>query len=126
MKTEEQVTTIIMVENLIGEVERYRTGGYRLVQVSCSKIGEQFEIYFSFGKDYRLEHLMIVIEPETIVPSISGMYGGAFVYENEMHDLFGVQVKGMNIDYHGTFIRTSVQNPFRYPEFKGEGPCQKR
>jgi ech hydrogenase subunit D len=105
-------------------VEKFRTGDYRLVQMSCTKIGEQFEIYYSFEKDYHLESLMMVIEPETMVPSVTGMYGGAFVYENEMHDLFGVQVKGMNVDYHGAFIRTSVPCPFRYPVFRGEGPCQ--
>ena len=30
------------------------------------------------------------------------MYWNAFIYENEMHDLFGIQVRGMNIDFKGT------------------------
>lgn len=126
MKIEEQTTIVIGVEHLIGRVEQFRKGGYRLVQLNCSKIGEQFEINYCFEREYRFENIRIVIDFETEVPSISGMYWGAFVYENEMHDLYGVAVKGMNIDFQGNFIRTSVQYPFRNPSFQGEGPCQEK
>ncbi|NYT16384.1 MAG: NADH-quinone oxidoreductase subunit C [Methanomicrobiales archaeon] len=126
MKIEEQTTTEIEVANLIGKVQAYRSGGYRLVQVTCSKVGDLFEINYSFEKDLRFENVRIIIDPDTEVPSISGMYWGAFVYENEMHDLFGVQVKGMNVDFHGNFIRTAVPYPFRTQVFKGEGPCHDR
>ena len=52
------------------------------------------------------------------------MYWGAFIYENEMHDLFGIPVRGMNIDYKGTLIRTAVRYPFGMPAAgtKGEKP----
>lgn len=126
MKIEEQTTTETGVANLIGKVQTYRTGGYRLVLVTCTTDGDQFEINYSFEKDLRFENIRITITPDTEVPSITGMYWGAFVYENEMHDLFGVQVKGMNVDFHGNFIRTAVPYPFRTPVFKGEGPCQDR
>ena len=36
----------------------------------------------------------------------------ALLYENEMHDLFGINVKNMAIDYKGTFYRTAVKTPF--------------
>jgi ech hydrogenase subunit D len=29
-----------------------------------------------------------------------------------MHDLFGVEIKNIAIDYSGTFYRTSVKTPF--------------
>jgi len=124
MKIEQQTTVVIGIEHLIGRVEQFRKGGYRLVQVNCTKIGEEFEINYSFEKDYRFENIRIIISPDSEVPSISGMYWGAFVYENEMHDLFGVAVKGMNFDFNGNFIKTSIPYPFRNPQFQGEGPCQ--
>ncbi len=131
MNIEEQPITVVPVTNLIGKVETYRAGGYRLVQVTCTRIsdpeaGDRFEITYSFEKDLRFESVRITIDPDTEVPSISGMYWGAFVYENEMHDLFGVQVKGMNVDFHGNFIRTAVPYPFRTEVFKGDGPCHDR
>lgn len=126
MRIEEQPLTIVQVGNLIGMVERFRKEGYRLAQMNCTKVGEALEITYSFDREYRFENLRIVIGPDTEVPSITGMYWGAFVYENEMHDLYGVAVKGMNIDFQGNFIRTSVRFPFRDPPFQGEGPCQER
>ena len=74
-----------------------------------------FEINYSFDKDYHFENIRITIPGNTEVPSISGMYWNSFVYENEMHDLFGIQVRGMNIDFKGTFIRTAVKYPFGQP-----------
>lgn len=125
MTLENQTITNIDVAKLIGSVERFRNEGYRLVQIGCTKVGEQYEINYSFDKDYRFENVRITITADTEVPSISGMYWNSFVYENEMHDLFGIQVRGMNIDFKGTFIRTAVKFPFSTPPVtivKGDKP----
>jgi ech hydrogenase subunit D len=112
MTTEKQTTTNIDVGKLIGSVERFRNEGYRLVQVGCTKVGELYEINYSFDKDYHFENIRITVTGDTEIPSISGMYWNSFIYENEMHDLFGIQVRGMNIDFKGTLIRTAVKFPF--------------
>lgn len=120
-----QVTTAIEVGKLIGSVERFRNEGYRLVQISCTKVGDLYEINYSFDKDYRFENLRITVQQDTEIPSISGMYWNAFIYENEMHDLFGIPVRGMNIDFKGTLFRTAVKHPFSIPPVtvkKGEKP----
>jgi ech hydrogenase subunit D len=115
MTPDKQTITTIEVGKLIGSVERYRNEGYRLVQIGCTKIGDLYEINYCFDKDYHLEVVRIAIPADTEVPSISGMYWNAFIYENEMHDLFGIQVRGMNIDFKGTLIRTAVKFPFSQP-----------
>ena len=125
MTMEPQVITSIDVGNLIGSVERFRNDGYRLVQIGCTKVNDLYEINYCFDKDYRLEVVRITIPGETEVPSISGMYWNSFIYENEMHDLFGIKVRGMNIDFKGTLIRTAVKYPFSQPPVtitKGEKP----
>jgi ech hydrogenase subunit D len=122
MTTEEQLTIPVEVGQLIGRVEQYKQEGYRLVQIGCTKIGEVYEINYSFDKDFVFRNLRITVTGDTEVPSISGMYWGAFVYENEMHDLFGIQVRGMNIDFKGNFIRTSIKYPFGAAIPKGEQP----
>ena len=126
MTIEEQPLKIIGVDALLGEVQDMLAGGYRLVAISCTKAEEQFEISYSFGLDLLFTTLRIVVSGEEEVPSISSMFWGAFIYENEMHDLFGIPVKGMNIDFKGTLIRTAKQYPFRVTTFRGEGPCQNR
>nr|ARX76859.1 NADH:ubiquinone oxidoreductase 27 kD subunit [uncultured archaeon] len=123
MKIEEQTTTPIDVGKLIGRVEQFRSGGYRLVQINATKVGDLYEINYSFDKEYKFENIRITIPIEMEVPSISGMYWGAFVYENEMHDLFGIQVKGINIDYKGNLIKTTIRYPFGAGAvIKGEKP----
>jgi ech hydrogenase subunit D len=120
---QEQTIIPIDVGNLIGNVEQCRDEGYRLAQIGCTKVGDNaFEINYSFDKDFVLKNLRITVTAETEVPSITGMYWGAFAYENEMHDLFGIQVKGINIDFKGTFIRTAIKHPFGVSVSKGEKP----
>ena len=122
MTTEEQSTMPVEVGKLIGRVEQFKKEGYRLVQIGCTKIGDLYEINYSFDKDFNFQNLRITVTEDSEVPSISGMYWGAFVYGNEMHDLFGIQVKGMNIDFKGNFIRTSIKYPFGAAIPKGEKP----
>ncbi|MCQ8894742.1 MAG: NADH-quinone oxidoreductase subunit C [Methanolinea sp.] len=120
---EEQVTTIVDPLHLLGKVEEFKRSGYRLVQVHCTKVGDTFEINYSFDLNYQFRNLRIVTDGTTEIPSISGIYWGAFIYENEMHDLFGIRVAGMNIDFGGNLIQTAKKNPFANPSFRGEGPC---
>ncbi|MDD4566700.1 Respiratory-chain NADH dehydrogenase, 30 Kd subunit [Methanoculleus chikugoensis] len=109
---EEQTTIGVALEDLMREVEGLQTGGYRLVQIGCTDIGGAYEVNYSFDKGYQFRNLRLTVGPETEVPSISGIYWGAFVYENEMHDLFGIPVAGINIDFKGTFIKTAEKYPF--------------
>jgi ech hydrogenase subunit D len=126
MTLEIQETVPVEVGNLIGKVEEFRDGGYRLVQINCSKVGDVYEINYSFDKDYVFKNLRITVIADTEIPSISGMYWGAFIYENEMHDLFGIRVKGMNIDFKGHLFTTAVKFPFSIAPpstpVKGEKP----
>ena len=46
------------------------------------------------------------------MPSIGLIYGNAFLYENEIHDLFGIKIEHMVIDYHGTLYQTRIPAPF--------------
>jgi hypothetical protein len=46
------------------------------------------------------------------LPSVSSFFWSAFLYENEMHDLFGVNVKGMALDFHGKLYTTAVPAPY--------------
>jgi ech hydrogenase subunit D len=126
MIIEAQPTESIELGRLIGRVEQFRQEGYRLVQVNCTKIDSLFEINYSFDSNYQFRNIRITITPDTEVPSISGIFWGAFVYENEMHDLYGIVVRGMNIDYKGNLIRTTVKYPFSTVTPAGEDPCQNK
>ena len=111
---------------LVGIVVQLCAEGYRLVQVGCSTLEAAYELNYSFDKDNRFKNLRVTVVPDEEVPSISMIYQNAFLYENEIHDLFGVVITNISIDYHGTLYRTSIKAPFSVDNVKlPEPPKQK-
>ena len=112
--------------DLVGIVAQLFAEGYRLVQIGCTTLPSTYELNYSFDKDYRFKNLRITVIPDEEVPSITAIYPNAFLYENEIHDLFGVTVKNIAIDYHGTLYRTAIKTPFSIENVKvSEPPKQK-
>jgi ech hydrogenase subunit D len=50
---------------------------------------------------------------DLVLPSISGVYFSAFLYENEIHDLFGISITDIALDYKGKFYQTAGKFPFK-------------
>jgi ech hydrogenase subunit D len=90
--------------------------GRRLVVITCTATTEKYEITYSFDKDDDLVHYRLTVPEGEVIPSIGASYSGAFVYENEIHDLYGFSFSGMTLDFGGTFIRTSIPYPFKKRE----------
>jgi ech hydrogenase subunit D len=110
---EEQNLITINTNELVSQVEKMKNSGNRLVQICCARTGETIEVNYSFDNNYSFTNLRIILPLSDLkINSVSGIYLQALLYENEMHDLFGVEVSNMAIDYKGTFYRTSVKTPF--------------
>lgn len=90
--------------------------GRRLVVITCTAAAEEYDLTYSFARENDLRHYRMTVPEGTVIPSIGASYGGAFVYENEIHDLYGFTFTDMTIDFGGTFIRTSVPYPFKKKE----------
>lgn len=112
MKELKQNLSSIDKKDLIEKVKAIQLDGNRLVQIGCTTTPQGTEINYSFDKDYSFTNLRIVVQTSEEVPSISGIYWNAFIYENEIHDLFGIQIKGINVDYQGNFYKLAVSTPF--------------
>ncbi|MBW1774131.1 MAG: NADH-quinone oxidoreductase subunit C [Deltaproteobacteria bacterium] len=113
---EEQEIIDLTKEEMLKRVRGVFDEGYRLVQIGCTR-GETYQIDYTFDKAYKFLDLRINVpldDPE--LPSITGIYDCAFVYENEIHDLFGIKVAGINVDYKGKFYRIPVKAPFSTSE----------
>lgn len=104
---------LISVETLVERVRALKEQGWRLVQIGATRLPEQIEVTYSFGFHLQLANLRIQVPAaEARVPSISTIFWAAFLYENEIHDLFNLQVDGMAVDFHGTLYKTAV--PFAF------------
>jgi ech hydrogenase subunit D len=120
--SEPQEMMLLEKHDLVGVVARLFAEGYRLVQIGCSTLPTAYELNYSFDKDYRFKNLRITAAPGEQVPSISMIYANAFLYENEIHDLFGVPVMNISIDYGGTLYRTAIKTPFSIDNIKFPEP----
>jgi ech hydrogenase subunit D len=110
---QEQTLELIAVDALLDKVEAMRKHGYRLVQISATRLPDQLELTYSFALEGRVAQFRLHLADGALnVPSISSIYWCAFLYENEMHDLFNLSVEGMAVDFKGTFYKTAVKFPF--------------
>jgi ech hydrogenase subunit D len=123
---EAQVITPIGVGDVVAKATEAKKSGHRLVQIGCTKIGDDFEIIYVYDKDYALLSYRITVKADVTIPSISSVYFGAFVYENEIHDLYGLHVSGINIDFKGTFYKTAIKHPFSVTITKEDDACQNK
>ncbi|MGP8198339.1 MAG: NADH-quinone oxidoreductase subunit C [Limisphaerales bacterium] len=109
----EQTLEVIAVAALLDRVEAQRARGARLVQICATALPDKFELTYSFELAACLASLRVELPRQNPrVPSICSIYGCAFLYENEMHDLFNITVEGMKVDFHGNLYNTTVKFAF--------------
>jgi ech hydrogenase subunit D len=103
----------VQAADLLNAVADLKTAGYRLGQACATVIGDDIEVMYSFDKDVVLKNLVVTIGksvPE--LQSVTGLYWYAFIYENEMHDLFGITFKNLALDYKGQFFKIAEETPW--------------
>lgn len=108
----QELIETVTTDSLPAHAQAKRDQGYRLVQISATQLPDQVELTYSFDLNSRLANLRLTLANGAHLPSISGIFGCSVLYENEIHDLFGVPVDGLAIDFKGNFYKTSVKFPF--------------
>ncbi len=127
----EKIINEIEIGALIENVCIMKDTGARLVQICCVKEPPSkgpallFELHYTFDKNYQLTGYKITVEPGTEIPSITEIYPCAFLYENEMHDLFGIRIKDINIDYKGTLYKLARPKPFNWESENSDEVAEK-
>ena len=100
-------------KSIIDESQKLKFAGYHLIQQCATRIPDAYELIYTFGKDLEMKNLKIILPEDQEISSITSIYPCAFIYENEMHDLFGIQIKMINIDFEGKLYRTAIETPFK-------------
>ena len=94
-------------------------GSYRLVYTFINVRAAQEQI--AQDGSYAIENLVVEgIDQYQEIPSISSYYPAVFPFENETHDLFGLAITDMQIDFKGFFYQVSTAEPMSVitPEVK--------
>ncbi len=108
-----------MDRDFLTRVTRYRADGWRLSVINATAILPEeglpdgaFDITWSFALGTKFETLRERVLPGEEVESISSLFDGAFLYENEMRELFGINMTGIAVDLRGELYRTATRVPF--------------
>lgn len=115
--TEVQKIIAIELSKLLSEVDQLRSANWRLVQILCIGEAGGAELTYSFGTDgergLEMRSLRFTARTGTSVPSITALYPAAFLYENEIRDLFGVQIERIVGDWLGKVYDVAKDTPFK-------------
>lgn len=111
---------VIEPKELLDKVMQKKNQGLRLSQACAVCVNDQFELSYSFADDttYQYTTLRIVMDTQEEVSSITPFYPYAFLYENEMKELFGVKINMINVDYDNKLYRIQTETPFLKKEEK--------
>ncbi len=93
-------------------VESRKEEGWRYVQTLAVNTEFGIELIYTFMLDGKMVNSVITgLAKGDTMPSITDLYLEAFVFENEIHDLFGVSFEGLAIDFGGHFYQVAQETP---------------
>lgn len=129
------IYTTVGIDELLSHVQALKGVGARFVQMHAERNVDDgsYRLVYTFinvraaqehiARDgsYAIENLVVEgIDQYQEIPSISSYYPAVFPFENEVHDLFGLAITDMQIDFKGFFYQVSTAEPMSVitPEVK--------
>jgi ech hydrogenase subunit D len=106
-------------ESFLARVAEYHEAGWRLALINAASVLPADElpegavdVTWAFAREAELGKIRERLAPGSAVPSISGLFPAAFLYENEIRELFGIDVTGISVDLKGQLYKTAEKIPF--------------
>lgn len=129
------IYTTVGIDELLSHVQALKGAGARFVQMHAERCVDDgsYRLVYTFinvraaqeqvaqDGSYAFENLVVEgIDQYQEIPSISSYYPAVFPFENEAHDLFGLAITDMQIDFKGFFYQVSTAEPMSVitPEVK--------
>lgn len=120
------IYTTVGIDGLLPHVQALKGVGARFVQMHAERNVDDgsYRLVYTFinvraaqehiaqDGSYAIENLVVEgIDQYQEIPSISSYYPAVFPFENEAHDLFGLAITDMQIDFKGFFYQVSTAEP---------------
>lgn len=129
------IYTTVGIDKLLSHVQALKGVGARFVQMHAERNVDDgsYRLVYTFinvraaqehiaqDGSYAIENLVVEgIDQYQEIPSISSYYPAVFPFENEVHDLFGLAITDIQIDFKGFFYQVSTAEPMSVitPEVK--------
>ena len=120
------IYTTVGIDELLSHVQALKGVGARFVQMHAERNVDDgsYRLVYTFinvraaqeqiarDGNYAIENLVVEgIDQYQEIPSISSYYPAVFPLENEAHDLFGLAITDMQVDFKGFFYQVSTAEP---------------
>ena len=92
----------------------------RLVQICAVNTADGYDLLYSFAEGYHFVNYKINVKRNDKIVSISDIYPSASLYENEMRELFGVNIEFIKLNYNDKLYTIDGVTPFRDDKKEGE------
>lgn len=129
------IYTTVAIDELLAHVQALKGAGAHFVQMHAERCVDDgsYRLVYTFinvraaqeqiarDGNYAIENLVVEgIDQYQEIPSISSYYPAVFPFENEAHDLFGLAITDMQVDFNGFFYQVSTAEPMSVitPEVK--------
>lgn len=129
------IYTTVGIDELLPHVQALKGTGARFVQMHAERCVDDgsYRLVYTFinvraaqeqiaqDGSYAIESLVVEgIDQYQEIPSVSSYYPAVFPFENEAHDLFGLAITDMQVDFKGFFYQVSTAEPMSVitPEVK--------
>lgn len=129
------IYTTVGIDELLAHVQALKGAGAHFVQMHAERCADDgsYRLVYTFinvraaqeqiarDGNYAIENLVVEgIDQYQEISSISSYYPAVFPFENEAHDLFGLAITDMQVDFNGFFYQVSSAEPMSVitPEVK--------
>ena len=134
------IYTTVGIDELLSHVQALKGVGARFVQMHAERNVDDgtYRLVYTFinvraaqehiaqDGSYAIENLVVEdIDQYQEIPSISSYYPAVFPFENEAHDLFGLAITDMQIDFKGFFYQVSTAEPMSVITPEVKAACEK-
>lgn len=134
------IYTTVGIDELLSHVQALKGAGVRFVQMHAERNVDDglYRLVYTFinvraaqeqiaqDGSYAIENLVVEgIDQYQEIPSISSYYPAVFPFENEAHDLFGLAITDMQIDFKGFFYQVSTAEPMSVITPEVKAACEK-
>ncbi len=103
----------IEVGELMPRCSLLKSGGWRLCQIHCVRTPGGYELTYSLAWEYDLMNFKLTIPEDGEVPSVTPIYACAWMYENEIAELFGVNITNILRNYEKKLYKIHIETPFK-------------
>lgn len=116
--------TDVEVSGIRDAAHAKKLAGCRLSHIMCQKRDDALELIYAFDNKLVLENIHVKFTIDQEIESISDMFSYAFLYENEIKELFGAKMVNISLDFGGNLYQTSKKNAFNSSDAQSDGGGQ--